>query len=249
MPLYEAGKDARWVMDDKGIIIADKDAEYRNNVADYFRDAGYQVETTDSAVHVLCSILEKQTPVLLLGSDFDRKVCSADLIHLLKKCNRNLSVILVSDDMPLELARKIRQEGVFYHALKPVEAGDTEELGQAVACAFKKSEALASTEPDPIEPEPAVCACEEEAEVVDFGQLRRAIPWVLGLAALIFGTSYLGLLAAESAKAGSYVAIWVFLGFCSLIVIGQIVPIFRIKLRKPFGVPENRRAHQEIPRD
>src|SRR5690349_10693863 len=105
-------------MDERGIIIADRDAEYRNDIAEFFQKAGYRVETTDSAVHVLCSVLEKNTPVLLLGSDFDNKICSVDLIHLLKKCNRNLNVIMVSDQMPLELARKIRQEGIFYHALK-----------------------------------------------------------------------------------------------------------------------------------
>ena len=58
-------------MDEREILIADKDTEIRNEVANYFREAGYQVETTDSAVHVLCSILEKQTPVVLLAEDFD----------------------------------------------------------------------------------------------------------------------------------------------------------------------------------
>src|SRR3954447_13678520 len=106
-------------MDERGIIIADRDADYRSQIADHFTKAGYCVETTDSAVHVLCSILEKQTPVLLLGSDFDQKISSADLIHLLKKCNRHLAVIMVSEEMPLSVARKVRQEGIFYHALKP----------------------------------------------------------------------------------------------------------------------------------
>ncbi len=125
-------------MDERGIIIADRDNEYRAQIADFFRQAGYQVETTDSAVHVFCSILEKKIPVLLLGENFDAKLASADLIPLLKRCNRQLAIILVSDTMPLPLIRKIRTEGIFYHALKPVGPMDREELQQAVECAFKK---------------------------------------------------------------------------------------------------------------
>jgi DNA-binding NtrC family response regulator len=230
-------------MEERGIIIADRDAEYRNHVADFFRKAGYRVETTDSAVHVLCNILEKQTPVLLLGSDFDRKVSSADLVHLLKKCNRHLNVIMVSDEMPLALARKVRQEGIFYHALKPATAGDTEELGQAVACAFEKSRVSARTDPAPEEQqalgEPAGFSVE---------RLLRALPWVAGFAALVFGTSYLSLAAVETVKNGGNVAIWAFLGFCALVVAAQLLPIFRIKLMLRW--PEKRQAVREkAPRD
>jgi FixJ family two-component response regulator len=123
-------------MSEREILIADKDTEVRKEVADIFIEAGYQVETTDSAVHVLCNILEKQTPVVLLGNDFDNKVTSADLIHLLKKCNRQLAVILVSDEASLPIVRKIRREGIFYHALKPSSPEDKEEIRQAVGCAF-----------------------------------------------------------------------------------------------------------------
>lgn len=125
--------------EERGILIADKDTDVRKEVADIFIEAGYQVETTDSAVHVLCNILEKQTPVVLLGNDFDNKVTSADLIHLLKKCNRRLAVILVSDEASLPIVRKIRREGIFYHALKPSSPEDKEEIRQAVGCAFANS--------------------------------------------------------------------------------------------------------------
>lgn len=126
-------------MDKRGILIADSDNEYRQHIAEYFRQAGYQVETTDSAVHAFCSIVEKQIPVLLLGEDFDQKLASADLIPLLKKCNRQLAIIFVSDDMPLPVARKVRAAGIFYHTLKPAGPSDREELHQAVECAFRKN--------------------------------------------------------------------------------------------------------------
>ncbi|GAB7026568.1 response regulator [Geotalea toluenoxydans] len=126
-------------MNEREILIADRDNEFRNQIAEYFRQAGYQVETTDSAIHAFCSIVEKHIPVILLGDDFDGKLASADLIPLLKKCNRQLAIIVVSDEMPLSVARKIRQEGIFYHAFKPAAPADREELHQAVSCALKKN--------------------------------------------------------------------------------------------------------------
>jgi FixJ family two-component response regulator len=216
-------------MEERGIIIADRDEEYRKEMAEFFEKAGYSVETTDSAVRVLCCILQKQTPVLLLGSDFDKKVSAAELIHLLKKCNRRLHVIMVSDQMPLAQLRQVRQEGIFYHALKPSEPGDTEEIGSAVASAFQSDLARAERR---VVPESAYEAVPETAgAALSKGTpFLKAVAWLTGMAALIFGISYLSLLAAQRAEAGSSAAIWIFLGFCALIVVSQFLPIFDIRL-------------------
>ncbi len=123
-------------MTQHGILIADKDTRFLQQIAGYFTSAGYDVETTDSAIHVICSILKKQTPVPLLGSDFDRQIELPRLLHLLKKCNRHLAVILVSDEASLPMVRSIRREGIFYHALRQVFATDGEEIRRAVECAF-----------------------------------------------------------------------------------------------------------------
>lgn len=216
-------------MDERGIIIADRDAKYRKEVADHFKKAGYRVETTDSAVHALCSILEKQTPVLLLGSDFDEKVSSVDLIQLLKKCNRHLHVIMVSDDMPLALARRIRREGIFYHALKPADAGDTEELGMAVACAFEKNRARGR---QPLQKAPLgkqIMKSDGSGKVEPVESALNLLPMAICLGAMFLCLSYLSLLAAQGVTEGS-MAIWIFLGFCSLLIAAQLLPIFRITL-------------------
>lgn len=107
-------------MEDQGILVADKDTAFLREVADHFSDAGYHVETTNSAVHIISNILEKQTPVVLLGSDFDKKINLLELVRLLKKCNRHLAVILVSDEATLPMVKRTRKEGAFYYALRPV---------------------------------------------------------------------------------------------------------------------------------
>ncbi|GFO63059.1 histidine kinase [Geomonas paludis] len=217
-------------MDERGIIIADRDAEFRSQVAEYFRKAGYEVETTDSTVHVLCSILQKKTPVLLLGSDFDQKVSSSDLIHLLKKCNRHLNVIMVSDDMPLNQARQVRKAGIFYQALKPTQAGDTEELGQAVECAFKTYRA--GRQQERMEAAMRRRTHRREAVQPQIASIPRRFSWLISLAVLIFGTSFLAVSAAQSVDRGGNLGMWLFLGFSALLLVAQFIPIFRIKLPK-----------------
>jgi len=124
-------------MEKNSILIADKDTDYLREISEYFKGAGYAVATTDSAVNVMCDILKKHVPVLLLGGDFDKKIGLPHLLQLIKKCNRHLAVIMVSDEESLPMMRTIRQEGIFYHALRPVTEEDREEIKQAVDCALK----------------------------------------------------------------------------------------------------------------
>jgi DNA-binding NtrC family response regulator len=120
-----------------GLLIADQDVDCRKQMAELFIEAGYNVIVTNSAANALNGILKKTAQVVLLGSGFD-DLTAADLIPLLKKCNRKLSIILLTNDTSLPLIRKLRNEGIFYHALKPVSGEDREEIRQVVQCAFQK---------------------------------------------------------------------------------------------------------------
>jgi DNA-binding NtrC family response regulator len=119
-----------------GLLIADGDMDSRKRMAQIFIDAGYDVTVSSSAATALYGILKKTAQVVLLSSEFD-ELTATDLIPLLKKCNRKLSIILVSNEESLTLIRKARREGIFYHALKPVKPEDGEEIRQVVRCAFE----------------------------------------------------------------------------------------------------------------
>lgn len=119
-----------------GLLIANKDRAVCEEMAALFQDDDYKVVVTDSVANALEGILDKTIQVVLLGGSFDEQYV-AKFVPLLKKCNRNLSIILVTDEMPLELLRSIRKEGIFYHALKPAANESWDEIHQAVACAFE----------------------------------------------------------------------------------------------------------------
>ena len=118
-----------------GLLIADKNVETRQQMANLLIKAGYDVTVTDSAVKALHGVLKKTAQVVLLGTALD-ELTSAQLIPLLKQCNRNLMIILVADDAPLPMIRKARTDGIFYHALRPEEPEGEEEIRQVVKCAM-----------------------------------------------------------------------------------------------------------------
>jgi len=120
----------------QGLLIAVQDVECRKQMAETFIDAGYNVIVTSSTADALDGILKNSAQVVLLGSKFD-KLSAAELIPLLKQCNRRLTIILVSAETSLPLMRKLRKEGIFYHALRPVDKDDKEEIRKAVKCAFE----------------------------------------------------------------------------------------------------------------
>jgi FixJ family two-component response regulator len=119
-----------------GLLIADKNVETRKQIANLLIGAGYDVMVTDSAVKAIHGVLKKTAQVVLLGTALDG-LTSAELIPLLKQCNRKLMIILIADDAPLALIRKVRKEGIFYHALRPSEPKDEEEIRQVVKCAME----------------------------------------------------------------------------------------------------------------
>jgi len=128
------------------LLIADKESESREQMKKLFAEEGYQIKLANSVVEVLRAALKNQTQVLLLGMEFDNML-AVELIPLLKKCNRDMMIILVSDEDSLPLLRKVRGEGIFYHALRPVTPEDTEELRLAVHCAFEKHPHMPPSQP------------------------------------------------------------------------------------------------------
>jgi len=128
----------------RGLLIADKNMETRKQMANLLIKAGYDVMVTDSAEKAIHGVLKKTAQVVLLGSALD-DLSSAELIPLLKQCNRNLMIILIADDAPLPMIRKARTEGIFYHALRPAEPEDEEEIRQVVRCAMENLNRTAYT--------------------------------------------------------------------------------------------------------
>jgi len=119
----------------QGLLIADENLESRRQMADLFIEAGYNVMVTNSAAAALHGIIKKSAQVILLGDQLE-DLTAGELVPLLKECNRDLTIILVGSDFPLPLIRRLREEGIFYHAFRPEGPDSCEEIRQVVQCAF-----------------------------------------------------------------------------------------------------------------
>ena len=117
------------------LLVVDKNVNARKEIASILIEAGYDVMVTDSAVKAMQNVLNNNDQILLLGSELD-EMNSAELVPLLKHCNRKLAIILVADETPLALMRKVRKLGIFYHALRPFESEGREAIRQVVKCAI-----------------------------------------------------------------------------------------------------------------
>jgi len=217
-------------MSKREILLADTDSEARNEMADIFRQNGYEVETTDSAAHVFCTVLEKHSPVVLLGSDFDKKIALTELVRLLKNCNKHLAIILVSNEESLPRIRYIRQQGIFYHALKPDNREQMEEICLAIDCAFKKHDQAPSKEVAAIRNEepilkPGVAVTLEQKIRQDKEKQMKTISNGIGTALAILGVTAITITYAWEQGDTTEIAMWAFLGFCALIIVSQLTPI------------------------
>jgi len=194
----------------QGLLIANEDRESRDRLAELFSDDNIQVETTDSVLSGLEGILNKTIQVVVLGGDFD-ETHVAKFVPLLKKCNRYLSIILISDEISITLLRRIRKEGIFYHALKPSGDEGREEIRQAVHCAFRNYEARQN--------EPQITQSKE----VSMNRVKAFLA-SLSLVLMVVGPA----MAADTAKTySSGILVLMFVGFCALLVVMQLIPAVR----------------------
>ncbi len=190
----------------KGLLIANRDNAAREHLAGMFPQDEYRVTTADSVAEALEGIINKEIQVVVLdGSCHEENVVR--LVPLLKKCNRNLFIIMVSEEMPINLVRRIRQEGIFYHALKSAGAEGEEEIYQAVCCAFKKYE--------------------ENTQKSFFAGKEKAMFSIKSLLSSLVITLLLispALAVDTSVTYNSGLLVLLFVGFCALLIVAQLIP-------------------------
>ena len=80
------------------LLIADEDQENRDQIAGFFEETEYRVVAADSVDIVMRDVLKKGARVVLLGTVFD-SIPASDLIPILKRCNRDLTIILISNEV------------------------------------------------------------------------------------------------------------------------------------------------------
>lgn len=117
------------------IVIMDNDEKTLKQLIKSLSKEGYKAETLAQTSKVFEKIKNEQIDILILAVDaWGTK--GYELIPMIKKMNRFLPIIATSADDSIEMATRVREEGVFFYALKPL---DMKEIKLALKNAFKKS--------------------------------------------------------------------------------------------------------------
>ena len=189
-----------------GLLIANKNHQAREKLARCFDSENYRVVQSDSVANALEGILDKEIQVVVIDGHYDEQNI-ARLIPLLKKCNRNISIILVSEEMPLDLERRIRKEGIFYHALRTAGEENHEEVCQAVAYAFRKYAERTTMKKTII----------KEKTMFPIKSVLSTLMMTLLLVTPAFAVD-----TAQTYNSG--ILVLLFVGFCALLIVAQLVP-------------------------
>jgi DNA-binding NtrC family response regulator len=194
----------------QGLLIANEDPHSRNQLAKLFVADNYQVTTTDSVANGLEGILNNKIQVVVLGENFD-ELHVTKLVPLLKKCNPFLSIILITDEIPFSLLRKIRAEGIFYHALKPAGDEGRDEIYQAVHCAFRTYQSRRDA---------------PKTNQLKEGSMRNVKAIFTSLSLVLIAVSPV-LAAGTETTYTSGILVLAFVGICALLVVAQLLPAIR----------------------
>jgi len=120
----------------KTILIAYQDDLWARSLSSFFHSSGYRVETVKVVSEMIRKVRKGNIHVVLLDDEIEG-VKACDIVPLFKKIDDKIQVIVISSDLSLGVAKRLRGAGIFYQAMKPV---DLEEIKSAVECAFEKFE-------------------------------------------------------------------------------------------------------------
>jgi len=128
----------RWEMQkvQKTVLVADADKESRESLARFLSAENLTVYTASIGSEVIQKIQNTRIKVLIMNVEL-KGMKAYEIIPIVKKIDPELRIIVTSSDNSLDLARKIRAEGIFFYALKPL---DLEEIKLAVYDALKNSQ-------------------------------------------------------------------------------------------------------------
>ena len=123
-------------MKPKVILMAYQDDAWVKPISTLLCGMGYRVETSRTVDEIISKVRKEEIRVVLLDDEMGG-IKASNLIPLLKRLNPRVQIIVISSGQSLGQAKRLREAGIFYQAMKPV---DGEEIRSAVACAFDKIE-------------------------------------------------------------------------------------------------------------
>jgi NADH-quinone oxidoreductase subunit E len=120
-------------MEEGNVLISTNDEPLGEYLYHQINGLGWTVSRTGMFSELLRKIKEEKADILILDSSLEG-IASFDLLPLIKKSNPGLPVIALNDDSSLEMSKRVRLQGIFFLAMKPI---DPAEIRTAVGDAIR----------------------------------------------------------------------------------------------------------------
>lgn len=115
----------------KSMLLVTEDGNLIQQLNDLFLKHDYAVFTEKSKIKSILKMLQQNIDLIMI--DIDASVdFNLELIDIIKRTRPRLPIVVLSSDGTIDTLRKFIQAGVFYCALKPLEADEIEKLLEAV---------------------------------------------------------------------------------------------------------------------
>jgi len=120
-------------MEEGIVLIASSDEPFGEYIYHQLITLGWTISRANLVSDLLRKVREEKADILLLDNHLEG-IPSYDLMPLVKRINSRLPIIALSEDSSLEMSKKVRLQGIFFLAMKPI---DPAEIRAAVEDAIK----------------------------------------------------------------------------------------------------------------
>ena len=83
------------------------------------------------ALEIMSHVCTEHPNTLIIDDDFT-KPQSANILNAIRKVNNNLKIVFISSDSSVELGREVSQVGILYHAVKPIDKEEINDLFNSI---------------------------------------------------------------------------------------------------------------------
>jgi NADH-quinone oxidoreductase subunit E len=120
-------------MEEGTVLIASSDEPLAEYLYHQLSGLGWNVSRLTGVSEIIHQVKEREDRILILDSSIEG-IPSFDLLPLIKKTSPGIPVISLGEDSSLESSKRVRLQGIFFLAMKPV---DPEEIRAAAGDAIR----------------------------------------------------------------------------------------------------------------
>ena len=115
----------------QSVVIATNDPLVVNPLSRVLMKKDWSILITKSKIQSILNILDREIAFFVLDFELPNN-SNIDLISIIKTIRPRLPIIVLSEDSSFNTRKKLAKAGIFYHALKPIQVMEVEQIIEAI---------------------------------------------------------------------------------------------------------------------